>query len=135
MALTVEEIVEQERNYFNSDLAAKPAIKISTDFYNEGTIACVYKTSEGRACAVGALLLLKPELYEKVWDEGDGVALTGLSEAAHDFLGKDNIEFLHNLQQVHDDLAREDRWETSHFGKELLLMYKQLFPNKFRTDS
>ena len=117
MGLTREQIVNREIEYFKSDLAIDPAFVAN---YDDGEGKCVYKTEDGRKCAVG--VLIKPALYEEKFDDREGTAARALPPNVLDYLGRDNIEWLGELQHCHDDCARN--WDLelrdaahNHFGK------------------
>lgn len=121
MSLSRENIIQQEIAYFeNSPLASEPAFisNYTSEYGEEGK--CVYKTPEGRKCAVGALI--KPALYQKEIDRGNGTSVLGLPDSIKNFLGEDNLSWLTKLQNCHDECARS--WEEekeygdhNHFGR------------------
>lgn len=130
MPLTREQIVRKELDYFKSDLALEPAF-ISGGYHDEEDgyreDACVYKTEDGRKCAVGALI--KPAHYDPEFDAGSGTPVTRLPDEVIDYLGPENIEWLSKLQSCHDDCARS--WESGrsfgdydHFGRFFLKVAK-----------
>jgi hypothetical protein len=91
----------------------------------------VYKTEDNKKCAVGALL--KPSLYEDRFDESDGVGVRGLPDNVHNYLGRENLDWLSSLQATHDECARvwhkdheDDTYtENPHFGKYFLAVAKE----------
>ncbi len=135
MPLTREQIIQRELDYFKSPLADEPAYltaqyQIDNDMADEDDWPledkCVYKTPEGRKCAVGALI--KPALYDPKFDADDGTPVNRLSDEVIDYLGPNNLDWLGRLQTCHDDCARN--WEThnyngdAHFGRYFLQVAK-----------
>ena len=130
MSLTREQIIQREIDYFKSPLAAEPAFISAATSYDDEFYSsdgkCVYKTEDGRKCAVGALI--KPALYESKIDAGDGTSVTGLPDSILNYLGDENLGWLSDLQRMHDDLARD--WEfhkesKAHFGRFFLERAKE----------
>lgn len=131
MPLTREQIIHKELDYFKSPLAIEPAYitaeeQVCGSDYCEDDWPledkCVYKTEDGRKCAVGALI--KPAYYEESWDADDGTPINMLSDEVLNYLGLENVDWLKRLQQCHDDCARQwnDRYEAfdqfgDHFGR------------------
>jgi hypothetical protein len=128
VSLTRERIIQKELEYFKSDLAVKPAYIIAeydeyVDSYDEDR--CVYKTDDGRKCAVGALI--KPALYDPEIDSDSGTPVKMLPDRIIDYLGEENLTWLTKLQQCHDDLAREwnnQNISATHFGRHFLSVAK-----------
>jgi hypothetical protein len=112
MPLTREQIIQKELDYFKSDLATEPAyltVESQLDDYDEFSDSypedkCVYKTPDGKKCAVGALI--KPAHYDPSFDADNGTPVSRLSDEVINYLGVDNIEWLGRLQTCHDDCAR-----------------------------
>lgn len=137
MSLTKENIVTKLEEYFSSDIAVEPAFitgeedydEVYEEFYNRPDI-CVYKASDGRKCAVGCLI---PETkYEPEWDSSEGIGVTGLPEHIQEYLGKENIPLLQELQGLHDSLARKfENVNKDHFGKYFLRNAKRKYPSIF----
>lgn len=141
MPLNKESLIQRELNYFKSPMAKEPAyltIQNQKDMgwadsqYEEDIYyledKCVYKTPDGRKCAVGALI--KPELYDPKWDESDGIGVRGLPDDIQHYLGEKNIDWLSSLQACHDECARS--WEQEkeydgreHFGRYFLEVAKE----------
>lgn len=130
MPLTREQIVNKELDYFKSDLASEPAFikggfSDDEDYFLED--ACVYKTPDGRKCAVGALI--KPAHYDPGFDANNGTPVDRLSDQVLNYLGTENVDWLKKLQACHDDCARN--WESEkeysgedHFGRYFLSIAK-----------
>jgi hypothetical protein len=137
--LSIQEIIRKEKEFFKSDVADKPAYITSTEEYDDdgwyvggGIDRCVYFIPEdGRKCAVGALIpnhLL--EMHSDI-DAGEGTPASDLPEKIIDYLGYKNIEFLTELQNEHDKLARDWQPGDGHFGMLFLEKARSVFPSKF----
>jgi len=137
MSLTIEEIVLIEEEYFSSELGAIPAV-IPEEIYDEendeyypsdSDMKCVYRTSDGRKCAVG--VLFPDEMYREVTDEGGGTGVESLDEVILVYLGHENVAWLRGLQMLHDDIAKRFWEEGQHFGEMFLESARAKWPKQF----
>jgi len=137
MSLTIEEIVSIEKEYFSSELGAIPAVlpeeiydEESDEYYtSDSDIRCVYRTPDGRKCAVG--VLFPDEMYREVFDEGGGTRIESLDEVILVYLGHENVAWLRGLQMLHDDIAKRFWEEGQHFGEMFLESARAKWPKQF----
>ena len=111
------------------DTVEKELIKQGGPSANEAGM-CLYRSPEGRKCGVG--VLIPDELYTPDFDDEDldfagtisNIFAYGVSEYSEnevvtectrllDYLGKDNLDLLSDVQELHDSWVRGPRVGTS----------------------
>jgi len=131
MAITLDEFKTIQREYFSSDKAKEPAItpesswddETNEEIFYEGSFRCVYRTEDGRGCAVGCAI--PKELYDPQFDAENGIGVLSLPLDIRRYLGisAETERYYEATQWVHDDVALSEIYrdtEDQHFGRAFL---------------
>lgn len=133
--LTLEDFKRIQREYFTSDKAKVAAMtpesyyddETEEELFYEDSFRCVYRTEDGRGCAVGCAI--PKELYDPQFDADNGVGVLSLPPDIRKYLGisAETERYYEATQWVHDDVALAGILDDQdHFGEAFLAQIEEI---------